>query len=427
MRARSGAIVGFRVAFRNLAAAPILFFYIFLAATACHAQARDVLCRQGSGDFEAASPSGVRAHVGATRNLELAARACDATLSWTEQSVVVATGSYELDLDAFGVDLGLGTPVAAFQVKQSKTDCCMEYKIYSLRTPPALLQSLRGGDFFSAADTDLDGKVEIWTDDAAAVDGFEHLKLSALDFAPPVILRFTRGKLLDAGAEFRSYFDQKVADERTRLSAQDLAEFKASDGKLEPETTTPADRLIRLLGVKVKVLEIVWCYLYSGREQDAWRSLEEMWPTADIERIRAALQNARSAGILSQTSGKSVAGAPGQKLNAKIFDATVTVTSTPGLTPKDVKPKREITTPRAILMEREPPADVYEAELARTESLLKLVIDSAGKVRSVEVMGSSQTIDQGLMRATASWKFIPGFNEGEPVASQIFLGVSLKR
>jgi hypothetical protein len=317
--------------------------------------------------------------------------------------------------------------VAAFQVKQSKNECCMEYKIYSLRTPPALLQSLRGGDFFSAADTDLDGKVEIWTDDAAAVDGFENLKLSVLEFAPPVILRFTRGKLLDAGAEFRSYFDQKIADERAKLTAQDLVEFKSSDGKLAPETVAPADRLARLLGIKVKVLEIVWCYLYSGREQEAWRSLGEMWPQADVERIQAALLIAHSHGILSQTGGKSATVSPGQKITAKIFDATVTVTATPGLTPKDVKPKREIKTPRAILMEREPPADVYEAELARTESLLKLVIDSAGKVRSVEVMGSGQTVDEGLVKSSANWKFIPGFNDGEPVASQIFLGVSLKR
>jgi hypothetical protein len=114
-------------------------------------------------------------------------------------------------------------------------------------------------------------------------------------------------------------------------------------------------------------------------------------------------------------------------MHAKIFDGTTTVFATPGITPKDVKPKQEIVPPRAILMERLPPSDVYEAELARSESLLKLVIDSAGKVRSVEVVGNPQTIDEGLVKSTANWKFIPAFSEGEPVASQIFLGVSLKR
>jgi hypothetical protein len=97
------------------------------------------------------------------------------------------------------------------------------------------------------------------------------------------------------------------------------------------------------------------------------------------------------------------------------------------VTPNGVKPKQEITSPRAILMEREPPSDVYEAELARTESLLKLVIDCAGKVRSVEPMAAGQTIDVVLIKSTANWKFIPAYSNGDPVASQIFLGVSLKR
>jgi hypothetical protein len=42
-------------------------------------------------------------------------------------------------------------------------------------------------------------------------------------------------------------------------------------------------------------------------------------------------------------------------------------------------------------------------------------------------MGTSQTVDDGLIKSTANWKFIPAFSSGEPVASQIFLGVSLKR
>lgn len=418
---------------QGLAAVPVLLVLFFAVSPACHAQARDVLCRQGSGEFDAAFRASIRVHVGASRNLELASRACDAALSWEDQSVIVAGSSFELDLDAFGIDLGLGTPVAAFQVKKSKADCCMEYKIYSLKTPPELLKSISGGDYFSAADTDLDGRLEIWTDDAAALDGFENLKLTQMDFAPPVVLRFTRGKLQDVSSEFRPYYDQKIAELRAKLVPQDVEEFKASYDQLAvvmtpaPADAAPAAKAARVLAAKIRALEIVWSYLYSGREKEAWQALGELWPSADAERIRAALGNARAHGILAQVDGVSTLTANPHPIRTKIFDATVTVTATPGLTPKDVKPKREIVSPRAILMERDPPADVYEAELARTESMLKLVIDAAGKVRSVEVMGGGQSIDEGLMRSTANWKFIPGFSEGEPVASQIFLGVSLKQ
>ena len=102
----------------------------------------------------------------------------------------------------------------------------MEYRIYSLRQPPVLLHSITGGEYFSAADTDLDGRVEIWTNDAASVDGFENFHLRDLDFAPPVVLRFVRGKLLDASSEFRPYFDEKIADARAKLNPQDLRRFQ---------------------------------------------------------------------------------------------------------------------------------------------------------------------------------------------------------
>jgi hypothetical protein len=413
--------------FRCGAVALGLFLLSCMTARVCHAQSRDVVCRDGAGDFAAEFPTGVRAHVGATRNLELAARACDATLSWGDQNLVVTTATSQLDIDAFGVDLGVGAPVAAFQVKKSRADCCMEYRIYSLREPPALVRSIKGGQFFSAADTDLDGRVEIWTNDAASVEGFENLRLSELDFAPPIVLRFTRGRLLDASAEFQSYFDQKIADERAKLNPQDLGDFKNSDGKLASAAAVPADQFSHLRRAKVKVLEIVWSYLYSGRENEAWSSLAEMWPAEDSDRIRAAILNVRARGIRAQVDGVSTPVPAGRDVHARIFDGTTSVAATPGLTPNGVKPKPEITPPKAILMERPPPATASERELAQSESALELVIDSAGKVRSAEVLGSAQSIDEGLIKSTSNWKFIPAYSEGEPVASRILLGVSLKR
>ena len=413
--------------FRLGAAALILFLLSCLTAGACHAQSRDVVCREGAGDFEAEFQTGVKVRVGPPRSGELEARVCEAALSWGDRNLPVAIAASQLDIDAFGVDLGLGAPVVALQMKKSKGECCMEYKIYSLRAPPVLLRTISGGGFFSAADTDLDGRIEIWTDDAASVKDFENLRLSDLDFAPPIVLRFVRGRLLDASSEFQPYFDRRIADVHAEIDPRDLADFQSSDGKLASAAAVSPGRLFQLRRVKMKVLEIVWSYLYSGREKEAWRSLAEMWPSTDFDRIRVALLNARSRGILSQVDGMSAAVRAGRENHVKIFDGTIVVAATPGLTPKGVKPEQEITPPRAILMERPPPVTAVEIELAHSESALKLVIDSAGKVRSVEVLGNVQLVDEGLIKSTSNWKFIPAFSAGQPVASQIFLGVSLKR
>jgi hypothetical protein len=406
-------------------AAPLALFFLFCPRV-CHSQSHDVICDKGAGDFEEEFRTGVRVHVGAARNGELATRLCDAALSWEKGSLAIAAGVSQLDVDAFGVDLGLGVPVVAFQVKKSAAECCMEYKIYSLRTPAVFLRGITGGEFFSAADTDLDGRVEIWTDDAAAVNGFENFLLSELDFAPPVVLRFVRGRLQDASSEFQPYFDRKIAELRGKLNPQDANDFKSSDGKLAPSASVPAARLFHLRSAKTKVLEIVWSYLYSGREEEAWHTLAEMWPAEDVDRIRSALLHARARGIRAQVDGISTKIHTGREIQTKIFDATTVPVALPGVTPKNVDPKLEITTPKAILMLRPPPVNELELGLAQTESQFELVIDSAGKVRSAEVVGA-HAADEGLMNSTSTWKFIPAFNAGRPVASRILLGVSLKR
>ncbi len=338
-------------------------------------------------------------------------------LSWDKGELAVGTGAARLDLDAFGVDLGDGVPVAAFQIQKSDNDCCVEYQIYSLEKPPRLLRTIAGGEFFSASDIDLDGRVEIWTDDGAAVKGFETLTLSELDSAPAVVFRFARGQLTDVSAEFQSYFDRQIAQERGEIPPQDLEAFRNSDGKLaELSTPASAERLHRLRGVKVKVLEIVWAYLYSGREAEAWRSLAEMWPAADVDRVRAAIVKARARGIHSEADGTSAGPAPGKKKQARIVDAV----SRPGAG-RGV----EVVPPQAILLEL---PHAPEGQMpGPPKALLDLVIDAAGKVRSAEAAGKAQSIPPEWIAIASTWKFIPAFKDGRPVASRLRIAVTPKQ
>ncbi len=384
----------------------------------CRAQNRDVLCNYGTGNFYSEFRSGVSVRVEAARNGELAARLCRAVLSWQNQKLVIADQALQVDVDALGANIGLGTPVIAFQVKKSQ-GCCVEYEIYSLQKPPSLLRTITGGDFFSAADTDLDGEVEIWTDDAAVVDGFDGLAVGQMEFAPPVVLRFTHGKLLDVSIEFRSYYDDKIAKLRADLNPQDLRDFKSSDGRLPapvPFTVEAQHRRAQLERVKIKILEIVWSYLYSGREEAARNALAEFWPAEDADRVRAAILRARATGILTQVDGVSTEPAASRKNHVSIYDA---------ITETD-KGKRALILPQPILLRRPPPLGSQEG-LAAAEVLLLLVIDSAGKVRSAEPADDAKWFDVGLQGATATWKFIPAFKGDQAVACRMAFAVTTKR
>lgn len=386
-----------------------LALWLLSGLNPCTAQTDDVLCRAGSGKFEADFHREIRIHVGAAKSGGLATRTCEATLSSGGQDVTVASGVWEVDLDAFGADLGMGVPVAAFQIKKSEQECCTEYLIYSLQKPPRLLRTLFGGTSIHASDIDLDTRVEIWTDDAAAVDGLDNIAASELNFPPPVAFRFERNQLLDAGPDFQPYFDQRIAKLKTQIDPRDLRDFKNSDGKLAPGGAFPPEVRYRLRKVKIGVLEIVLAYLNSGREHDAWAAIADMWPGMDIERIRQAIVKAREHGIHAQAEG--VAATARKKKRATIYDVTMSQGD-----------ESEVTSPRPILLWR-PPAPSGQI-MEKAEISIDLIIDSVGKVRFAS--GSNST-DADLIGAAMGWKFIPAQRGGHAVASRTRLAVSLRR
>lgn len=400
----------------RIAAIALPFVFFCLTATLFHAQSREALCNNGSGRFESEFRTGVKLRISAsTSEAGLATRSCEAILNWDKRETVIATESSQLDLDVFGADLGLGVPVAALQIKKADAGCCVAYQIYSLQKPPRLLRTITGGSFFSASDTDLKGRVEIWTDDAAAVDGFENLTPSELDFAPRIVLRFEGGRLTDVSAQFLPYFDQQIASLRTELAALDLHDFKNSDGKLASTASLSEGPRHSLKAVKIKVLEIVWSYLYSGREPEAWRALTEMWPASDVERIQTTLLSMRAHGIHAQVDGTPLGTPVGRKKHATVFETTS----------KSGRSNPEVIPPQAILLRRPAPLE-YQQGLTDSEMLLDLVIDSAGKVRSAEAAGNTKP-SADLIQAARDWTFVPAFKDGRAVASHLRLAVSDKR
>jgi hypothetical protein len=394
-------------------------------------QSQYVLCERGQGRFES-SFAGVNVAVGATKSGGFSQHSCAASLAWAGHELPVATEAAQVDIDVLGADLGLDTPVVAFQVRKSAGDREMTYLIYSLTKPPQLLRSITGGNLFRAADADLSGRNVIWTRDVAALRGFEEFSPDDFEFAPAMALRVEHNQLVDASAEFPAYFDGQIGAIRAGLSAQEISDFRQSDGRLAEAPPSAADRTRRLRSTKVKVLEIVWSYLYSGRDRKAWETLAEMWPPADLSRIRTAILNAQARGIRSQVESVSpeTRELPRNQEQVHIYNLQS------GLSAEHV--------------DRKPQAIMLTGPLLGSERTVDLVIDSAGKVRAVRLFpsrprpsspgtprpsgleaglpGSPQAdSDQELLDAAAGWKFIPAFKKGKPVACSLRMNVSLLR
>jgi hypothetical protein len=109
-----------------------------------------------------------------------------------------------------------------------------------------------------------------------------------------VFLRLRGQELKDVGPEHWDDYADQIAKARRLLTAEELRQFREVRNQEElcegnPRATIP------------KVLTMVFAYLYGGREQEAWKALDEMWPRSDQERIRKLILQKRAEGILRYT------------------------------------------------------------------------------------------------------------------------------
>jgi hypothetical protein len=400
-----------------------LFAALLLCPASLHPQVHspDTTCDNGNGQYSTRFQTGTTVSVGPLRKGAFAQRACAAKLTWGSEDIDVASDAAQIGIDVLGADLGLGKPVVAFQIDETGDGTHRTYQIYSLAKPPRLLETITGGDSYVAADTDLDGKVEIWTDDASAVDGFEGVPLHSFDFAPTVVLRFEKKHLVDASSEFTPDYDTQIAQLRAQIEPQDLAAFKNSDGVLP--VSGSGDELHRLMRTKIKVLEIVWAYLYSGREAEAWAALQQMWPSRDLNRIQAKISEVPQRGILHGVDRKT--GKPRHNPRVHIYNATgnaevaeVSAVNPDGSAAGRILQQTPLVQPKSILLRRPPPTEVEDFH--PSDASVELVVDAAGKVRSAKLLSGA---DPRWIQASAGWHFIPASSDGTPVACRFRLSV----
>lgn len=383
----------------------------------------DVTCENGNGEYSTRFSTGTTVSVSPLRKGAFAERSCAAKLSWGSEEITVASDAEQISVDALGADLGLGVPVVAFQIDETGEKTDRKYQVYSLKNPVRLLYTITGGDLYAAADTDLDGQVEVWTDDAAAWNGFERVPLQSFDFAPTVVLRFDKRRLVDVSSEFKSFYDARIAGLRAQIDRQELDAFKDSDGILSFDIARSSDERHRLAGTKIKVLEIASAYLYSGREAEARSALQEMWPAQDLNRIWTSMTDLHQRGVL-QGIDPAPKGSR-RKSHVPIYDVTDSsgpvsrAVLNPGRgAPDTTEQESAVVQPKSILLRRPPPDEVEEFHASG--AAMELIVDAAGKVRSAKLLNGA---DKHWIGASAGWHFIPALRDGIPVACRFRLSV----
>lgn len=215
---------------------------------------------------------------------------CRAKLFDSQDKVIFSVADWDLELVVDGKDVnGDGTPDIVLEGYSGGAHCCWTYHIISLGSTPGLLiqfENERGAGFVVNPET---RRVEIHALDGA-FDYFE----TAHSFSPfpEVYLRLDGKRLVDVSREHLIEYDKRIQTLKGEIPATDLRGFLQAENQEEKFGWEE---------VSSNVMRIVLAYLYSGRDQEAHSTLQQMWPAFDEARIWKRILETRRKGILRYT------------------------------------------------------------------------------------------------------------------------------
>jgi hypothetical protein len=266
----------------------IVFIFLLIASTLCSAQKQSA-CPNSKGYS--------RVHLISGFNVQISLGEKGSPTDQCRGSIAKSGGSPQIFVrgwslwidDISGSDMsGSGVPDVVFDSYTGNQGCCFEYTIFSLDKTPALIRKIHNQvpvHFVKQPD----GETIIRGGDGA----FDLLLLPhAESVFPEVSLKLEGSELKDISSEFTSEYDTKIAKARAELTPDALNKFRSAD--FHQQLYVDQRETVK------RILTVVLNYLYSGREEQAWQALHEMWPPADESRVRSLILERRKRGLLSQ-------------------------------------------------------------------------------------------------------------------------------
>lgn len=278
---------------------------LFLLFAAClltpPAFAANDRCARGSGQVQKDLWDGYSVQIGAGVDEAHKGQCHAAVLAPDGKTLFEATDSEASLLPITGTDVnGDDKPDVVLETRAPRGKCCYHYYILSLADPPGLVRAISVSVPLTFEDRDGDGKVEIWGRDYAfnSIEG-----LSPSDSpSPMVFFRLKGNTLINISQAFWSEYESDINQARGQIPKKDLEDMLKAENEdakpRPPDARDPKDEAY--MHIKSLVLQITLDYLYGGRGQEAWKTLQEMWRLNDRDRIRQVILQTRTRGVLAE-------------------------------------------------------------------------------------------------------------------------------
>jgi hypothetical protein len=262
----------------------LLFIVLAFLPLVCAAQTPDDRCPGGSAFGNAKTIA--REISGFQVRISKQERGCDFEVRDGAGKVIASGSDAQVEALPEMYVVRNGTNDLIVESYSGGAHCCWTYYIVTPLPAPRVAVKLSNHypvEFIDYRGIELNDLV---TRDGGFID-FENMPYDLVP-APAVYIRFVRGKPTDIGSLFKAQYDQEIAQARARIKPDALQYFHSRNIYDDVELAS-------------NVLRIVLAYLYSGREEQAWKELAAMWPPADLARIKGEILKAREKGILRYT------------------------------------------------------------------------------------------------------------------------------
>jgi len=259
-------------------------------------------CAQGSGEYQRTLPDGSKVDFGPVTGGSAPAQ-CRGAVTAADGTTIFEITAPEVFLNEItGTDVNAdGKPDIVIESHRAHGQCCFTYSVVTPGLTPALVK-----EFTTSVPMNFeerDGTVQITGHDKAFV-GFDGLP-DEFSPAPLTIFRLRGSSIYYVGQAYWHDYEIDLNEARNSIPRSRLDKFKNganSGGGVNGQQKQDALEGRELYATKGAVLQVVLDYLYGGKGQEAWKTLQEMWPYPDYIRVRQLILQARSHGLMGEVN-----------------------------------------------------------------------------------------------------------------------------
>lgn len=225
---------------------------------------------------------------------------CHAALLDADGKAVFEANSAEMwMLPVSGQDINADDKRDVVLETRSATPCCFRYYILTPGASPVLVRDVTTTPRLTFADRDGSGHIDISTHELiyAGIDGLDR-DASPM---PLVVLRMRGSSFYPVSQVYWADYQRDIEQAKMGVPQSAFDKFfgKPNGGDDKPKEPSPEERRA-MDHAKTAVLTIYLDQLYGGRPQEAMKTLMEMWPDRDKDRIRQIILSLRMHGIMGE-------------------------------------------------------------------------------------------------------------------------------